>query len=487
MPPTRPDRAPRSPDRRRVADPAATAGDATTAGTGTGFLALGDSYTIGEAIDPGARWVAVLAHALRDDGIAIDPPRLIATTGWTSAELDAAIDAAEPPPGGDHALVTLLVGVNDQYRGLGAAGFRTRFAALLRRAAGFAGGDPARVLVLAIPDWGVTPFARASGRDTAAIAAELDAFNAIVAAEASAAGAAFVDIAPVSRARGGEPGMLATDGLHPSALLHAEWAALALPAARRILAGDAAATAPGHGRPMPTEHATARDTAATAPFDAATAKRIARAFLPPGIFANRYDYYYTLTKLRTDPLYPGVLSALDGCDAPLLDLGCGLGLLAHALHDQGRRLRYLGVDIDADKIGRAPTIAARAGITDARFAVVDLAEGWPAHRGSVAILDVLQYLDADRQRALIDDVIAMLVPGSRLVIRSGLADDSGRSRTSRITDRLAHLAGWMQETPKTWPTAAGLRAQLEGAGLRVSIAPLYGRTPFNNWIVVGSH
>ena len=67
------------------------------------------------------------------------------------------------------------------------------------------------------------------------------------------------------------------------------------------------------------------------------------------------------------------------------------------------------------------------------------------------------------------------------------AGDSGRSRTSRITDRLAHLAGWMQETPKTWPTAAGLRAQLEGAGLRVSIAPLYGKTPFNNWIIVGSH
>lgn len=226
-------------------------------------------------------------------------------------------------------------------------------------------------------------------------------------------------------------------------------------------------------------------TAATPPFDAATAKRIARPFLPSQrLFANRYDYYYTLSKLRTDPLYPGVLAALRGCDAPLLDLGCGLGLLAHALHANGMSVPYFGVDIDANKIRRAPAIAERAGIRDARFAVVDLAQGWPEHRGSVAILDVLQYLDAEKQRALLDDAIAMLVPGARLVIRSGLADDSRRSRTSRVTDRLAHFAGWMQELPKTWPTAAGLRTQLEGAGLRVEMSPLYGKTPFNNWIVV---
>lgn len=227
------------------------------------------------------------------------------------------------------------------------------------------------------------------------------------------------------------------------------------------------------------------NTAATRPYDADTARRIARAFLPASKLGNRYDYYYVQAKLRTDPLYPGVLAALRGSDAPLLDLGCGLGLLAHALHAGGRRLAYFGVDIDASKIARARKIAARTGLHDASFDVVDLAQGHPPpHQGSVAILDVLQYLDADGQRALLDDVIAMLTPGARLVIRSGLGDDSRRGRTTRITDKIAHFAGWMQALPKCYPTQDGLRAQLEGAGLKAAFSPLYGDTPFNNWLIV---
>ena len=192
---------------------------------------------------------------------------------------------------------------------------------------------------------------------------------------------------------------------------------------------------------------------ADAPFPLDEARRIARAFLPPRFYGNRYDYYYTLTKLRTDPLYPGVLEALRGTTAPVLDLGCGLGLLLHALRLDGQSMPWHGVDIDADKIRRGRAIAERTGLADgARFEVVDLAQGWPPHRGSVAILDVLQYLDAAAQSALLDDTAAMLTPGAKLVIRSGLRDDTGRSRTTRITDRLAHLAGWMQEIPKRYPT-----------------------------------
>src|SRR5690606_29494619 len=107
---------------------------------------------------------------------------------------------------------------------------------------------------------------------------------------------------------------------------------------------------------------------------------------------------------------------LRGTTAPVLDLGCGLGLLLHALRMDGQAMPWHGVDIDADKIRRGRAIAARAGLGDgARFEVVDLAQGWPAHAGSVAILDVLQYLDADGQRALVADAAAMLVPGARLV------------------------------------------------------------------------
>lgn len=201
------------------------------------YLALGDSYTIGEGVDPAGRWPVQLVAALRAEGVVIDDPRIIATTGWTTDELAAALDAAEPL-GTDWSLVSLLIGVNDQYRGRDPETYERGFSALLERAIGYAGDRPQRVVVLAIPDWGVTPFA--ADRDAAAIARELDIHNAIAARRCAARGVAFIDIAPVSRARGAEPAMLAADGLHPSAALYAEWARLALPTVRRRLAASAA-------------------------------------------------------------------------------------------------------------------------------------------------------------------------------------------------------------------------------------------------------
>ena len=182
------------------------------------YLALGDSYTIGEAVDEAGRWPMQLARLLRQEGVLLGDPRIIATTGWTTDELDAAITAAEPL--GQHDFVSLLIGVNNQYRGRDVEEYRTQFAALLWRAIGFAGNRPDRVLVLSIPDWGVTPFGAKSGRDVAQIARELDAYN----------------LSPVSRARGAEPAMVADDGLHPSAAMYTEWARLAFPVAHRLLA-----------------------------------------------------------------------------------------------------------------------------------------------------------------------------------------------------------------------------------------------------------
>ncbi|MFN7211824.1 MAG: SGNH/GDSL hydrolase family protein [Lysobacteraceae bacterium] len=191
-----------------------------------GFLALGDSYTIGEGVPEAGRWPVQLAALLHARGIALDAPRIIATTGWTTDELDAGIDAAnaaDPIPT-DHALVSLLIGVNNQYRGRPLAEYEVQFAGLLERAIEFAAGEASRVIVLAIPDWGVTPFAIQSGRDRAQIAAQIDAFNASARRVAEARGARFVDTAPTSRERGGEVAMLADDGLHPSAALYAMWA-----------------------------------------------------------------------------------------------------------------------------------------------------------------------------------------------------------------------------------------------------------------------
>ena len=224
--------------------------------------------------------------------------------------------------------------------------------------------------------------------------------------------------------------------------------------------------------------------ATTLPFAAADARRIAEAFLPSFPLGNRYDYYYVRANLGSDPLYPGVLAALRDSSEPLLDLGCGLGLLAHALRFDGQTLAYRGVDNDAAKIARARRVADKCGFAQTRFDVVDLANTTPEHRGSVAILDVLQYLDAEGQRALIAKMAAMLTPGATLVIRSAIDDTTGRARTSRVTDRLANWIGWMQFRPRSYPTLDGLRAALVAAGLQAEFTPLYGNTPFNNWLIV---
>jgi lysophospholipase L1-like esterase len=199
----------------------------------TTFLALGDSYTIGEAVEESGRWTVQLAGLLQAEGIALQSPRTIARTGWTTDELDAAIDAAGPL--GRFGFVTLLIGVNNQYRGRDPQQYRAEFSALLERAIGFAGGDASRVMVLSIPDWGVTPFGQGSGRDLAEVAAQLDAYNRINREESAARDVAWVDITGVSRSRGAEPGMVADDGLHPSAAMYREWALAAHPVARGLL------------------------------------------------------------------------------------------------------------------------------------------------------------------------------------------------------------------------------------------------------------
>jgi|SRR5690554_4136490 len=222
------------------------------------------------------------------------------------------------------------------------------------------------------------------------------------------------------------------------------------------------------------------------PLDRTRSRRIARAFAPRHLLGNRHDYFYTLIKLRSDPLYPGVLAALRGTRAPVLDLGCGLGLLAHALRQDGQTQPYRGVDIDADKISRGARVSADCGLRDVRLEVMDVGVESPDHSGSVTILDVLQFLSPPAQRELLVKVAAMIAPRGRLVIRTGLQDESGRSRNSRVSDRFANLVGWMQERPRSYPTAAGLRQALEGVGMQVSLAPLYGSTPFNNWLLVAT-
>ena len=216
------------------------------------------------------------------------------------------------------------------------------------------------------------------------------------------------------------------------------------------------------------------------------AAAIADAFVEPRWPPRRYHYYYVRGKLASDPLYPGVVAALRGCDAPLLDLGCGIGLLAHALRADGQAMRYAGVDFDAGKIAVANAATARAKLADAAFATCDLMRECPPHRGSVALLDVLQYLPDATQERVLDDAIAMLEPGARLAIRSGLHDDNARGRTTRMVDRLANAIGWMRSGPLRYPTRDWFERKLADAGLAADFRPLHGRTPFNNWLIVAT-
>ncbi len=197
------------------------------------FLALGDSYTCGEGVPAEARWPVVLARRLEADELPVAPPDILATTGWTTRELLNGM--ALPRPRGSYALVTVQIGVNDQFQGRGLDAYQADLNELLAAAVNLAGGRADHVLVLSIPDWGVTPFA--AGQDRAGIAMAIDAFNAVGRVAARTCGARYVDVTPSSRAAARDRTLLARDGLHPSAALYARWAELAAPLAQAIITG----------------------------------------------------------------------------------------------------------------------------------------------------------------------------------------------------------------------------------------------------------
>lgn len=192
------------------------------------YVALGDSYTIGEGVDASARWPMQLAGLLRQDGVDVADPDIIAQTGWTAAQLRDAIRSSGNRQTYD--LVSLLIGVNNQYRGLSQNRYRTEFQKLLQTAVTFAGGKPNRVLVLSIPDWGASPFAKR--RDRSKITTKIDAFNAIAQDECRKAGIASVNITPLSRKAADDASQFAADGLHYSEKQMRKWAELALPLAK---------------------------------------------------------------------------------------------------------------------------------------------------------------------------------------------------------------------------------------------------------------
>lgn len=189
------------------------------------LLSLGDSYTIGESVPEVENFPHQLVTMLRAEGVRFQAPDIVAKTGWTTDELQDGISRASLRAGYD--LVTLLIGVNNQYRGRPLGEYRHQFEDLLKQALVFAGNQPTHVIVLSIPDWGVTPFA--ADRDREAIGRDIDAFNAANRAISTSYGVQYLDITGLTREAASEPGLVAADGLHPSGREYARWSAKLVP------------------------------------------------------------------------------------------------------------------------------------------------------------------------------------------------------------------------------------------------------------------
>ena len=182
------------------------------------YLALGDSYTIGESVAPEARWPVELVRRLEEKQITVDSTKIIATTGWTTGQLINAVSSANLTDNWD--LVSLLIGVNNQFRGRTLSEYEAEFEQLLQTSIQLAGGDTSRVFVVSIPDYGYTPFGQSN---QANISQELDQFNAASRAITLSYGVAYYNITDISRLGLERSGYVANDGLHPSGTQYAAW------------------------------------------------------------------------------------------------------------------------------------------------------------------------------------------------------------------------------------------------------------------------
>ena len=201
------------------------------------------------------------------------------------------------------------------------------------------------------------------------------------------------------------------------------------------------------------------------------------------LYRGHWNRNYAASKLRTDPLYQAVAGHLRGSNLPLLDLGCGLGLLAFFLRSEGFQMPVHGVDYDVRKIEAADLAATTAATDGISFATCDLRAGLPDHSGNITILDILQFFEPGDQARLLEAAVRRLAPGGKLIIRSGLRDETMRFKITVLGDLLAKATFWMKSGPVHYPTAADFQRILAPFG-KVTISPLWGGTPFNNHLIV---
>ena len=194
------------------------------------YLALGDSYTIGERVAAEERYPAQLVESLRQSGVKTQSLRIIARTGWTTEELSNAIADAQVNDS-TYTMVSLLIGVNNQYRGRNVETYPAEFEGLLKRAIKLAGSNKNRVFVVSIPDYAYTPF----GNGNATISAGIDAYNKVNKEISDKYGVLYVNITPISREGLMDAQLVATDGLHPSGKQYKRWVALMEAEVRKLL------------------------------------------------------------------------------------------------------------------------------------------------------------------------------------------------------------------------------------------------------------
>lgn len=200
---------------------------------------------------------------------------------------------------------------------------------------------------------------------------------------------------------------------------------------------------------------------------------------------GRWDHFYTKAKLGSDPVYSAVSHEVQASPLPLLDIGCGIGLLAHYLRACGQNAHVTGFDYDSRKIASARQMAVKGGHHDLSFTAGDARTGLPEFSGHVVILDILQFFTESEQDALLTAAADRVAQGGKLIIRSGMRDDSWRFRITVLGDYLAKVTFWMKAAPTRYPEAEQFQRVLSAAGLKVRIEPMWGGTPFNNYLIVG--
>lgn len=198
-------------------------------------------------------------------------------------------------------------------------------------------------------------------------------------------------------------------------------------------------------------------------------------------YRRRGHREYARGKLRFDPVYAAAAGLLDGSGTPLLDIGCGIGLLGFYLRECGFRGGYRGVDFDVGKVGEARRIAAEHAL-DLVFDDGD-ANALPPFSGHVALLDVLHYLGADDQQRLLREAAARVAPGALLIARNVLREPGWRFRATVVEEYFLHAVRWMRSPALHFPTRAEIETPLREAGFAVDVEPLWGNTPFNSFVI----